>query len=155
MQCSILVCKHQLVFITWPSVSFITSFAFLLFLWIKKKNSFIRIFKYQWVGPGSESFYETGHGFSMMNLQWCIYYGTLLLLLICIYTNSAAHFEYKAERYMEAIIILSATTALPFKMTKRLTALHCDLFGKCLSQLVCQLCLSFKHTIIAKSILKG
>lgn len=46
-----------------------------------------------------------------------------------------AHLEYKAECYMEAIIILSETAALPFKMTKRLTALHCDLFGKCLSQL--------------------
>lgn len=135
------ICKRQLVFITWPSVSFITSFAYLLILWIKKKVYIQNDIKYQWVGPGSESFYETGHGFSMMNLQWCIYYDTLLLLLlICIYTNSAAHLEYKAERYMEAIIILSATTALPFKMTKRLTALHCDLFGKCLSQLVCQLC---------------
>lgn len=49
------------------------------------------------------------------------------------------HLEYKAENYMEAIIILSEITAFPFKMTKRLTALHCDLFGKCLSQLVCQL----------------
>lgn len=45
------------------------------------------------------------------------------------------HLEYKAENYMEAIIILSEITAFPFKMTKRLTALHCDLFGKCLSQL--------------------
>ncbi|XP_078321892.1 uncharacterized protein LOC111105220 isoform X2 [Crassostrea virginica] len=46
-----------------------------------------------------------------------------------------AQLEYRAERYMEAMILLSEAAALPFQMTSRLRALHCHLFGRCLSKL--------------------
>nr|XP_022295094.1 uncharacterized protein LOC111105220 [Crassostrea virginica] len=52
------------------------------------------------------------------------------------YTNlMEAQLEYRAERYMEAMILLSEAAALPFQITSRLRALHCHLFGRCLSKL--------------------
>ncbi|XP_062589559.1 uncharacterized protein LOC134251193 [Saccostrea cucullata] len=46
-----------------------------------------------------------------------------------------AQLEFDAGHYLEAMVLLSKTAGLPSQMTNRLMALHCNLFGMCLSKL--------------------
>lgn len=68
------ICKQQLVFITWPSVSFIKSFAFLLSLWIKKQISFIMILNINELAQGQKVLWDWpwvfNDEFTMMHLLW-------------------------------------------------------------------------------------
>lgn len=73
------ICKQQLVFITWPSVSFIKSFAFLLSLWIKKQISFIMILNINELAQGQKVFMRLATGFNDFTLMYLLWHFIIII----------------------------------------------------------------------------